>query len=94
MTSGHCKTEGMTEEPDDLRDAHRSSTNAATLTLITIVFGVVWLADRGAIPTWLISMWFVLIIPLNLFLMFMYRRRYHAMRLLYEDSTDSRDSGS
>lgn len=78
----------MTDEPDDLpealHDAHRASTNSAVLTVITILFGVVWLADLDRIPTWIVSIWFVFVIPLNLYLLFMYRHRYHALLEMHE----------
>jgi membrane protein DedA with SNARE-associated domain len=69
----------MTPEPDELHDARRSSTNAAVLTLITIAFGVVWLVDPG-IPSWVASLWFIVVIPLNLFLLYSARKRYRLLR--------------
>ena len=81
----------MMEQPEDLpealRDAHRASTNSALLTVVTIAFGVVWLTGLETIPTWIVSVWFVLVIPLNLYLLFMYRRRYHVLREMHDDST-------
>ena len=80
----------MMEQPEDLpealHDAHRASTNSALLTVVTIAFGVVWLTGLETIPTWIVSVWFVVVIPLNLYLLFMYRKRYHALRELHDDS--------
>lgn len=81
----------MMEQPEDLpealHDAHRASTNSALLTVVTIAFGVVWLAGLETIPTWLVSVWFVLVIPLNLYLLFMNRRRYRVLREMHDDAT-------
>jgi len=81
----------MMEQPEDLpealHDAHRASNSSALLTVITIAFGVIWLTGLETIPTWLVSVWFVLVIPLNLYLMFMYRRRYRVLREMHDDVT-------
>jgi hypothetical protein len=73
----------VTEEPEDLpealHDAHRAATNSALLTVVTVAFGLVAIAGLEEIPTWIVSVWFVIVIPLNLYLMFMNRRRYHAL---------------
>jgi len=69
----------MDDHSDELQSAHRSAHNSTVLTVITVLFGVVWLADSGELPAWLVSSWFLLVIPLNLYLMFMYRRRYRAL---------------
>lgn len=74
----------MNDDPEDLperlRDAQRASTNSAVVTVITILFGVVWLADRDSIPTWIVSGWFIVVIPLNLYLLAMNRRRYRNLK--------------
>jgi hypothetical protein len=62
--------------PEALNDAHRAAANSAVLLAITIAFGAVALADLDRVPAWLVSAWFVIVIPLNLYLLFMYRRRY------------------
>ncbi|MCU1424442.1 MAG: hypothetical protein JWM51_733 [Microbacteriaceae bacterium] len=77
-------------EADELQDAHHASSNSAMITVLTIAFGVIWLAERDSMPSWLISVWFVFVIPLSLFLMFMYRRRYRALLELH--GVDHRDS--
>ncbi|WP_411698707.1 hypothetical protein [Conyzicola sp.] len=91
----------MTDESEDreeaLHDAHRSSTNSAVLLAITIAFAAVALADPDRIPSWIVSAWFVIVIPLNLYLLFMYRRRYHHLLETREgvsrgDATVSDDS--
>jgi hypothetical protein len=73
----------VTDDPEDLpealSDAHRAAANSAVLLAITIAFGVVALADLDRVPAWLVSAWFVLVIPLNLYLLFMYRRRYRQL---------------
>ena len=78
----------MTDEPEDLpealHDAHRAASNSAVLLAITLAFGAVALADLDRIPTWIVSAWFVLVIPLNLYLMFMYRRRYRQLLAMHE----------
>jgi hypothetical protein len=86
----------MTDEPEDLpealHDAQRASTNSAVLTVITILFGVVWLADLDRIPAWIVSVWFIFVIPLNLYLLFMYRRRYRTLREMHDgDQGGGRD---
>jgi hypothetical protein len=77
---GGCDHGRVTDETDDLddalHDAHRASSNSAVLLAITIAFGVVAIADPDRIPAWVVSAWFALVIPLNLFLMFAFRRRY------------------
>jgi hypothetical protein len=82
----------MAEEPEELGDAHRASMNSAVLTAITLVFGVIWLIDRDELPSWLVSAWFIVVIPLNLYLMFMYRRRYRLLREAQDESLTHRDS--
>ena len=69
----------MVDEPEELHSAHRSAHNSTILTGITVLFGIVWLADGGQLPTWVVSAWFLLVIPLNFYLMFMYRRRYREL---------------
>ncbi|GAB3606033.1 hypothetical protein GCM10027413_14420 [Conyzicola nivalis] len=81
MPSGRACDHGrVTDEPEDLdealHDAHRASSNSAVMLAISIAFGAVALADPGRIPVWLVSAWFVIVIPLTLYLMFMFRRRY------------------
>ena len=66
----------MDDRTDELETAHRSAHNSTVLTVITVLFGIVWLADGGQLPSWLVSGWFLLVILLNLYLMFMFRRRY------------------
>ncbi|GAB2448854.1 fatty acid desaturase [Conyzicola lurida] len=78
----------MTEEPEDLpealSDAHRAATNSALLTVVTLAFGFIALSGLEQIPTWIVSVWFVLVIPLNLYLMFMNRRRYRTLREMHD----------
>jgi hypothetical protein len=81
----------MDDEPDELLSAHRAAHNSAVLTVITVLFGVIWLADGNGLPTWVVSGWFLLVIPLTLYLMFMYRRRYHALLALHDDEKHRRD---
>jgi hypothetical protein len=76
----------MDDHPDELQSAHRSAHNSTVLTVITVLFGIVWLADSSQLPAWLVSGWFLLVIPLNLYLMFMYRRRY---RVLLEQNDEN-----
>jgi preprotein translocase subunit SecG len=78
----------MTDDADELHDARRSSTNAAVLTAITIAFGFVWLADSENVPHWLASLWFVVVIPLNLFLLYSARKRYRLLRQAHEQHGD------
>ena len=82
----------MMEQPEDLpealHDAHRASTNSALLTALTIVFGIVWIAGLETIPTWLVSVWFVLVIPLNLYLLFVHRRRYRVLREMHDHAAE------
>ena len=86
----------MTDDPEDLPealdDAHRAANNSVVLLAITIAFGVVALADLDRVPAWIVSVWFVLVIPLNLYLMFMYRRRYRHL-LDMHDGESPRDGG-
>jgi len=86
----------VTDEPEDLpealHDAHRSASNSAVLLAITIAFGAVALSDLDRVPTWIVSAWFVLVIPLNLYLMFMYRRRYRHLLEMHEGDAP-RDAG-
>jgi len=78
----------VTDDPEDLpealHDAHRASSNSAVLLAITIAFGAVALADLDRVPTWIVSGWFVVVIPLNLYLMFMYRRRYRHLLEMHD----------
>ena len=77
----------MTDDEDDdaeLRGAHRSSNNAAVLTVISVAFGLLWLADSQSLPPWMVSVWFLLVRPLNLYLLFIYRRRYRLLRELHD----------
>jgi uncharacterized protein (DUF983 family) len=78
------------KDADELEDAHHASSNSAMITVLTVAFGVIWLSERENLPTWLISVWFIFVIPLSLFLMFMYRRRYRALRELH-GGIDPRD---
>jgi Ca2+/Na+ antiporter len=75
----------MDDRDDELQSAHRSAQNSTILTVITVLFGIVWLAEGGRLPTWLVSGWFLLVIPLTLYLMFMYRRRYRALLTHHEE---------
>lgn len=85
----------MTDEPDDLPealdDAHRAASNSAVLLAVTLVFGAVALADLTRIPTWIVSAWFVVVVPLSLYLMFMYRRRYRQLLALHEQRSPRTD---
>jgi hypothetical protein len=78
----------VTDDPEDLpealHDAHRAASNSAVLLVITIAFGAVALSDLDRVPTWIVSIWFVLVIPLNLYLMFMYRRRYRHLLAMHD----------
>ena len=81
----------MTDEPEDLpealHDAHRAASNSVVLLAITIAFGVVALTDLERVPTWIVSAWFVVVIPLNLLLMFVYRRRHRHLLAMYNNQT-------
>ena len=77
-------TDDTEDLPEALNDAHRASSNSAVLLAITIAFGAVALTDLSTVPTWLVSIWFVLVIPLNLYLMFMYRRRYRHLLAMHD----------
>lgn len=87
----------MTDDPDDtpeaLKDAHRASTNSVVLLAITIAFGIVALAELDRIATWIVSVWFVFVIPLNLYLTFMYRRRYRHLLEMHGARDPRDDSG-
>jgi len=86
-----CDHGGVTDDPEDLpealNDAHRAASNSAVLLAITIAFGVVALADLDRVPAWIVSAWFVLVIPLNLYLLFMYRRRYRHLLEMHDGQT-------
>jgi hypothetical protein len=79
-----CDHGGVTDDADDLddalHDAHRASSNSVVLVAITVAFGVVAFAEPSRLPAWVISAWFIVVIPLTLLLMFVHRRRYrHAL---------------
>ena len=82
-----CDHKEMEDLDDELHSAHRSAQNSTILAVIAMLFGVVWLADGGQLPTWLVSGWFLLVIPLSLYLMFMSRRRYRELRSRHDEKT-------
>ncbi|MCU1542907.1 MAG: hypothetical protein JWM50_772 [Microbacteriaceae bacterium] len=79
-----CEYEGVTNQPDDreqeLHDALQASHNSMLLFAMTVAFGVLWIAEPDRLPSWVASLWFILVIPLSLYLVFVYRRRYRRLR--------------
>jgi uncharacterized membrane protein YkgB len=68
------------EHEQQLHDAHRASHNAVVLMVITIAFGFVWVAELDRIPTIVAAFWFIVAIPVSLYLVYVYRRRYRELR--------------
>lgn len=73
-------TRGAEEHEQQLHDAHRASHNAVVLMVITVAFGFVWVAELDRIPTAVAAFWFIVAIPLSLYLVYVYRRRYRELR--------------
>jgi uncharacterized membrane protein YkgB len=68
------------EHEQQLHDAHRASHNAVVLMVITVAFGFIWLAELERIPTVVAALWFIVAVPLSLYLVYVYRRRYRELR--------------
>jgi Flp pilus assembly protein TadB len=68
------------EHEQQLHDAHRASHNAVVLMVITVAFGFVWVAELDRIPALVAGFWFIVAIPVSLYLVYVYRRRYRELR--------------
>jgi Flp pilus assembly protein TadB len=68
------------DHQQEVDDALHSSRNAAVLCAIAVAFGVLWVTELDGIPTWFAALWFIVVIPLNLYLVYSSRRRYRRLR--------------
>jgi membrane protein YdbS with pleckstrin-like domain len=68
------------DHEQELHYALQASHNSMLLLAMTVAFGVLWIAEPDRLPSWVASLWFILVIPLSLYLVFVYRRRYRRLR--------------